>query len=626
MELRLWDVLMRSLSFPFVSLIVNHYVQEYIHTASGRRVRRRTFNDEDTSEHRPRRRPSRSSRSGLSNVRATQSPVPSRPQRQATRHASSLPSSYNLSQDDAVHDGRALPLQDSHQLVIEDGSDPDVEEREVSSVNEDADDMEVPAAKMVPGVQVEPIQNVLKEATATISEATDNLVECRRPRSQRRLIVKLRSDGAGPSAMVPEGLGVDLNANGDHNIDGTARSTELASGAADLSKEVPTISSSDVPSQHTVRKLVVKPPIRPVNKVLEPGVSQFESGIGNTDAAISGSVKSLVVDSDEEFLHDEKRKWEWKKAKAAKRARGSSSPDLAVPDGRSCRHKDIVIPTLPSTQDRSSPGPVVHPSHVQAPDIHEQGESDDVVLRGKETRGLSAFLPGPCVGAEDLSMKKLANGHVNKKDEDCQPAENLKVTCVENKGSEASMEYMDLPKWRQARQAGPCTRQRTQNAHSELSKAHTELHTTTSLLREEHKKRSSQTEVLGPDAEESEEDIEMEANENELENEGTGQLLLEESDAELALSEKAESLPNCSEDEDGGDSLLSLKDTRLRSREQEGSLNDNSDTDGPPPIKNMPFLRAKKSEEESMDEEEEDLDSEQVSSQHSHILPHLHVH
>lgn len=609
MELRLLDVLMRSFSFLFISLIVNYYLQEYIHTASGRRVRRRTFNDEDTSEHRPRRRPSRSSRSGLSNVRATQSPVPSRPQRQATRHALSLPSSYNPSQDD----GPALPLEDSHQLVTEDGSDPDVEEREVSSVNEDADDMEVPGAKTVLGAQVEP-KNVLEEAT-------DSIVECRRPRSQRRLIVKLRSDGAGPSAMVSEGLGVDLNANGDHDIDGTVRSTVLASGAADLSKEVPTISSSDGPSQRIVKKLVVKPPLRPVNNVLEPGVSQFESDISNIDAAISGSVKSLVVDSDEEFLHDEKLKWEWKKVKAAKRARGSSSPDLAVLDGRNCGHEGNAIPTLRSTQYRSSPGPVVHPSHVQAPDIHGQGESDDVVLSGKETRGLSASLPGPCVGVEDPSMKKLANGDVNQIDEheeDCQQAEKLKVTCVENKGSEASMEYMDLPKWRQARQAGPCTRQRTQNAHSELSKARTELHRTTSSPKEEHKKRSSQTEVLGPDVEEAEEDVEIEANENELENEGTGQLLLEESDAELALSEKAESLPNRSEDEDGGNSLLSLKDTRLRSSEQEGSLDDDSDTDEPPPIKNMHFLRTKKLEEESMDEEEEDLDSEQVSSQQSY--------
>ncbi|CAK9869068.1 unnamed protein product [Sphagnum jensenii] len=168
--------------------------EEYIQTASGRRVRRRTFNDDDSRERRPRHIP-RASRPGPSTARAVQDPPSARPRRQAARNALTLFTSINSICDEedentttqAPSQTQSTPTAVSVQVDIVPVS---VIENPVSV--EQA--VESQAAPLAIAELPEHVLQIREDATTSNPEAPENPGDCKRPRSQRRLIVKLRSN------------------------------------------------------------------------------------------------------------------------------------------------------------------------------------------------------------------------------------------------------------------------------------------------------------------------------------------------------------------------------------------------------------------------------------------------
>ncbi|CAM6040557.1 unnamed protein product [Sphagnum compactum] len=255
--------------------------EEYIQTASGRRVRRRTFNDDDSRERRPRHIP-RASRPGPSTARAVQDPPSARPRRQAARNALTLFTSINSICDEeeentttqAPSQTQSAPTAVSVQVDIVPVSvieNPLLVEQAVESQA---------APEAIPE-QPEHVLQIREDATTSNPEAPENPGDCKRPRSQRRLIVKLRS--GNPPRLAAENVQSE-GVEGVHEqmtdvvvtLDDTILSVTEAVNADTISAVQP-----EGPSQRSVRKLVVKPPVDPnvgAHEVSTSGHNDDEDG------------------------------------------------------------------------------------------------------------------------------------------------------------------------------------------------------------------------------------------------------------------------------------------------------------------------------------------------------------
>lgn len=502
----------------------------------------------------------------------------------------------------------------------------------------------------------ESIGVVIEHAVTNTAEVVEPLGECRRPRSQRRLIVKLRKQNEGPSGGAAEGVLSEadpLEGLEDRNTDGIATlndvtPVERAPTPSEQLEVAPTLLQVEGPSYRKIRKLVIKPPIKPVDRAIETVMAGMDSEqvVAQSDTSPTGNGKAPIMCCDEDpsttyadMSHEEKRKWEWKKVKAAKRARGSTSPDLrASPHGTHAQNDASHSTSSQIVQNSVGSYLTEILKPAEAPRISDTHKVNVAVSREQEKkeRSVSSSLAGvilkPCsngavekigFGQSDHQLlENLVDGA-----QDMQQDEKLEVTCVENKGSEASMDYMELPTWRQARQAaGTITRERTKNSPSGDSEDDSKA--LTSSPKEES--RDNKLEIsIEPNKQEQEhnaqeQNIQLGGSDNEEEEvacEGNGELSVDESEPECELSEKAavaESSSNGSDAEEGRDSLLSLRGERLSARDirdaEVASIHESDDEDEPPPIKNLGMRGTKQPHynEQSEEEEEEDPESEQV--------------
>ncbi|KAG6554673.1 hypothetical protein Mapa_003691 [Marchantia paleacea] len=182
-------------------------------------------------------------------------------------------------------------------------------------------------------------------AQANKVESSDLGEFSRRPRSARKLVVKLRS--AVPKVDLEDSKGEPF----DEAADGAAADQAVISDVGLLEDNVGTSENAPVPHR-PLRKLVIKYPRPSVGMKRNVAViessedNHYDHGNGNGSEARSRKL-GQTSDSDEDGyeLNDgvplvDKHGWQWKKGKAAKRARGHDSPEGASnnsDDSDSCK-------------------------------------------------------------------------------------------------------------------------------------------------------------------------------------------------------------------------------------------------------------------------------------------------
>ncbi|CAM6028196.1 unnamed protein product [Sphagnum balticum] len=186
-------------------------LEEHIHTASGRRVRRQTLKDNnESSERGQRHRPSRAPRPGSSTACiTTHQASSSRPRRLAARNALNLFSSMNSNEE--AENNNPVVAASSRAAAHEDGPQAlDSENRlgicvtteEPALPEQEANPAEVVQHELEWGREKRTVEE--EEVTIRKREMVENAGECRRPRSHRRLVLKLRN--GGPPRAAADGF------------------------------------------------------------------------------------------------------------------------------------------------------------------------------------------------------------------------------------------------------------------------------------------------------------------------------------------------------------------------------------------------------------------------------------
>ncbi len=421
-------------------------LQEYIHTASGRRVRRQTLKDNNESSERGQcHRPSRAPRPGTSTACiTTHQASSSRPRRLAARNALNLFSSMNSNEE--AENNNPVVAASSPPPAHEDGPQAlDSENRlgicvtteEPAPPEQEANPAEVVQHELEWGREKRMVEE--EEVTISKREMVENAGECRRPRSHRRLVLKLRN--GGPPRAAADGFRLEeAEVPEEQTAEATSVPPEL--GSLPL-KEANSLVALQLASQRIVRKLVVKPPSRP----MDPGIQKDKLALSRETWTNNG--KAILSDSDEGFptayvdmSHDEKLKQEWKKAKVGKFSNG-------YPNDRSTHHGSGSN-SLQAVQNCDETCSMVQK-------LDRMCNSDGAQHKRTCTLAAAASPLKSCAHNGDVLVKE--NGHENNlgqqvnKELDFIETQNhpedgksKSEKCVENKGLEAS-HFAELPTW-----------------------------------------------------------------------------------------------------------------------------------------------------------------------------------
>jgi hypothetical protein len=622
----------------FLSLLC--LVQEYIQTASGRRVRRRTFNDDDSRERRPRHIP-RASRPGPSTARAVQDPPSARPRRQAARNALTLFTSINSICDEeeentttqAPSQTQSAPTAVSVQVDIVPVSvieNPVLVEQAVESQA---------APEAIPE-QSEHVLQIRADATTSNPEAPENPGDCKRPRSQRRLIVKLRS--GNPPRLAAENVQSE-GVEGVHEqmtdvvvtLDDTILSVTEAVTADTISAVQP-----EGPSQRSVRKLVVKPPVDPNFGAHEVSTS------GHNDVLLIGNDHKVPLldtvgyppKAYTDMSHEEKCKWEWKKVNAIKCAQGSNSSDHEDElHGSSCLHNagtsDLALQSAQNSQE--AVGPAAHNALVSSV-LDMCGTVDESnMMVSVENDQNEGCLPSSEFAAKTLKSVSetgvLSLEEIGDESRDYESGREIDVTSVDIRGFEGCMSHMN-------RTLEPVVGMRTEEGMAELDVGVRDpmdcLPETSPCQKDEELRLiEGQEEIDAQDQGQWEEQEvalhqpEASSSEEALACEANG-VSFDHSDPEHGILEStAQSIPPCTDDDDDdddddeGDAILFQRggspqtgDLDEKAEATESAQED--DAECKPPLYEVLHwnrARAQKQEEESV-EKGQDQDSDQVSN------------
>ncbi|KAJ7532308.1 hypothetical protein O6H91_14G082300 [Diphasiastrum complanatum] len=379
-----------------------------------------------------RNRAAKRARSTGPKTRASETEQVSRPMRLAARNALNMFSNLN---DEEEED---LPISAEKKFVQDNVKIPDVEEAEEG-------------------------EQISKDLTTNASD----LGECsRRPRSQRKLVLKLRH-----SAQKDHDNDQQLLENHDASV---ADATVLSGEGPDESEHSSHRAASN---QRTKRKIVLTP--TGLGKDLEDADAEADE----IDTEHLGDQDTVPEDTSlkEETVPIEVRtNWSWKKGKAVKRARGS----MPFPQGRT--YNDHVEDDSRSSSDRAqsinkdleiADQLQVSNSADSVPQIDHHNEANMQMTKmcnGKELRQKATFMPldgkitkDNSVSEEDDSRDVRALVSKVEEIEDVEQAENLmletsKEMCLGTEGLEATTEVIEgtLECHRAKPQASPVEKRR----------------------------------------------------------------------------------------------------------------------------------------------------------------------
>jgi hypothetical protein len=484
--------------------------------------------------------------------------------------------------------------------------------------------------------QPEHVLQIKEDATTSNTEAPENPGDCKRPRSQRRLIVKLRS--GNPPRLAAENVQSE-GVEGVHEqmtdvvvtLDDTILSVTEAVTADTISAVQP-----EGPSQRSVRKLVVKPPV-------DPNVGAHEvSTSGHNDVLLIGNDHKVpLLDSVgytpkayTDISHEEKRKWEWKKVKAIKCAQGSNSSDHEDElHGSSCLHNaGTSDPALQAAQNSQEPvGPAAHNALVSsALDMCGTVDESNMMVSVENDQNEGCLPPSDFAAKTLKSVSEtgvLSLEEIGDESRDYESGRGIDVTSVDIRGFEGCMSHMN-------RTLEPVVGMRTEEGMAELDVVVRDPmdclpETSPSHKDEELRLIEGQEEIDAQDQGQWEEQEvalhqpEASSSEEALACEANG-VSFDHSDPEHGILEStAQSIPPCTDDDDDeeeDDAILFQRggspqtgDLDEKAEATESAQED--DAECKPPLYEVLHwnrARAQKQEEESV-EKGQDQDSDQVS-------------